>query len=55
MEKFDPQKYADTEVERLSLRITHKQKEELAKIAQTEDISLNTLIIRCIDFALKNK
>ena len=33
MEKFDPQKYADTEVERLSLRITHKQKEELAKIA----------------------
>ncbi|MCI8518980.1 MAG: toxin-antitoxin system HicB family antitoxin [Clostridia bacterium] len=55
MSKFDPQQYADNEIERLTLRITHKQKEELAKIAQNENVSLNTLIVRCIDYALKNK
>lgn len=55
MNKFDPQQYADNEIERLTLRITHKQKEELAKIAQNENVSLNTLIVRCIDYALKNK
>ena len=55
MEKFNPQQYADNEMERISLRLSHKTKEELATIAQRENISLNTLIIRCIDFALKNK
>lgn len=55
MNKFDPQTYTDNEIERVSLRLTHKQKEELAKIAQAEDISLNTLIVRCIDFALNNR
>ena len=55
MKKFNPQQYADDEIERVSLRISHKTKEELATIAQGENISLNTLIIRCIDFALKNK
>lgn len=54
MEKFNPQQYADTEIERITLRLSHKTKEELAKIAQNENISLNTLIVRCIDFALKN-
>ena len=33
MNKFEPQQYADNEIERITLRITHKQKEELAKIA----------------------
>lgn len=55
MEKFNPQQYADTEIERITLRLSHKTKEELAKIAQNENISMNTLIVRCIDFALKNK
>lgn len=55
MNKFNPQKYADDEMERVSLRISHKTKEELATIAQNENISLNTLIVRCIDYALKNK
>ncbi len=55
MNKFDPQQYADNEIERLTLRITHMQKEELAKIAQNENVSLNTLIVRCIDYALKNR
>ena len=54
MEKFDPQKYADNELERFSLRMPHLQKEQLAKIAQNENMSLNTLIIRCIEFALKH-
>lgn len=52
--KFDPQQYSDIEIERVTLRIIHKQKEELAKLARQENISLNTLLIRCIDFALKN-
>lgn len=55
MKKFEVQTYADNEIERITLRVTHKQKEELAKIAQSENISLNTLLIRCIDFALKNR
>ena len=54
MKKFNPQQYTDDELERTTLRISHKTKEELAKIAQNENISLNTLIIRCINFALKN-
>ena len=54
MKKFDPQQYADNELERITLRISHKTKEELAKIAQNENISLNTLLVRCINFALKN-
>ena len=55
LEKFNPQKYADDELERVTLRISHKTKEELATIAQKENISLNTLIIRCINFALEHK
>lgn len=55
MEKFDAQAYADNEIERITLRLTHKQKEELASIAQNENISVNILIIRCIDYVLKNK
>ena len=55
MEKFNPQQYADNEIERITLRISHKTKEEHSQIAQNENISLNTLIVRCIDFALKNK
>ena len=55
MKKFNPQQYADNEMERITLRLSHKTKEELATLAQRENISLNTLIIRCIDFALKNK
>lgn len=55
LEKFNPQKYTDDELERITLRISHKIKEELATIAQEENISLNTLIIRCINFALKHK
>lgn len=54
MEKFNPQKYDDNELERITLRLSHKTKEELATIAQKENISLNTLIVRCIHFALNN-
>jgi len=54
MKKFDPQQYTDNELERITLRISHKTKEDLAKIAQNENISLNTLLVRCINFALKN-
>lgn len=54
MKKFDPQQYTDNELERITLRVSHKTKEELAKIAQNENISLNTLLVRCINFALKN-
>ena len=55
MKKFNPQQYTDNEMERITLRLSHKVKEELATIAQKENISLNTLIIRCIDFSLQNR
>ena len=51
---FDPQLYRDDELERFTLRISHNQKEKLAKIAQAENVSLNSLIISCITFALDN-
>ena len=51
---FDPQLYKEDELERFTLRIAHNQKEKLAKIAQEENISLNSLIISCITFALDN-
>ena len=54
MKKFNPQTYTDNELERITLRIDHKTKENLAKIAQNKNISLNTLIIRCISFAIDN-
>lgn len=54
MEKFNPQEYAENEIERVTLRLSHKTKEDLAKIAQAQNISLNTLLVRCIDFAIKN-
>lgn len=54
MEKFDPQQYAENELERFSLRIPHKLKEELSVIAQQNNMSLNNLITRCIEFALRN-
>ena len=39
----------------ITIRLPHNEKEKLAQIAQGENISLNKLIIRCIDFALKNR
>ena len=51
---FDPQLYRDDELERFTLRISHNQKEKLAQIAQDENVSLNSLIISCITFALDN-
>lgn len=53
MEKFNPQICADCELERITIRINHKTKEDLATIAQNENISLNSLIIRCIEFSVK--
>ena len=54
MEKFNPQQYTDDEIERITLRISHKTKEELATLAQKENISINSLIVRCINFAINN-
>ena len=42
-------------MERITLRLSYKDKEELVTIAQNQNISLNSLILRCIDFVLKNK
>ncbi len=54
MEKFNPEECTDEEIERFTLRLSHKQKEQLTAIAQDKNISLNLLITRCIDFALRN-
>ncbi len=54
MERFDPQKYTDDETERITLRVSHKVKEDLARLAQQQNLSLNKLLIRCINYALNN-
>lgn len=40
--------------ERIYVRVTEKQKEDLKSIADKEDLTLSKFILKCIDFYLKN-
>lgn len=52
--KFNPS-YSDVANVRFSLRITEKLQDELGDYAQKCNMSVNTLIIKCIEYALENK
>lgn len=53
-EKFNPS-YTDVPNVRFSLRLTEKLQDELMDYSQKCNISMNTLILKCIEYALKNK
>lgn len=52
--KFNPS-YADVPNVRFSLRLTEKLQDELENYAQKCNMSINSLILTCIEYALKNK
>lgn len=51
--KFNPNYNAKPNV-RFSLRLTEKLKDELENYSYKCDLSMNTLILKCIEYALKN-
>lgn len=51
--KFDPNYSAKPNV-RFSLRLTEKLKDELENYSYECDLSMNTLILKCIEYALEN-
>ena len=53
-QKFKIEKPKNTNV-RIPIRVTPELYEEIAQTAQENDISMNTLIISCIRYALDNK
>ena len=52
--KFNPS-YTDTPNIRFSLRLTEKSQNDLEEYSQKCNISMNTLILKCIEYALENK
>lgn len=54
MNKFNPELYGEYELESTTVRLAHKTKERLATIAQEKNISMNSLIVRMIEYALEN-
>lgn len=52
-QKFDPIYNAKPNV-RFSLRLTEKLKDELENYSYKCDLSMNTLILKCIEYAIEN-
>ncbi len=52
--KFKIEKQKNVNV-RIPIRVTPELYEEIAKTAQENDISMNSLIISCIRYALDNR
>lgn len=53
-EKFNPT-YTTVPNIRFSLRLTEKLYNEISQCSQECDISMNTLILKCIEYALENR
>lgn len=54
-EKFEPHKYKKIEDVKYTLRIPNELHEEIASYATKHNVSINTLILNCIEYAMKNK
>ncbi len=52
--QFNPS-YTDVPNIRFSLRLTEKLQNDLEEYSQKCNISMNTLILKCIEYALENK
>lgn len=53
-EKFKPQNYKNQDI-RFTLRIPETLHEEIAQYSTKHNISINTLILNCIEYAMKNR
>jgi len=53
-ERFNPS-YTDVPNVRFSLRLTEKLQDELNEYAQKCNMSVNALILKCIEYALENR
>lgn len=53
-EKFNPI-YMSLPNVRFSLRLTEKLYNEIAQCSQEYNISMNTLILKCVEYALQNR
>ena len=53
-EKFNPKNYKNVDV-RFSLRLPEEVHLQLATYSNKHDISMNTLILNCIEYALSHR
>ncbi len=54
MEKFNPI-YTSLPNVRFSLRLTEKLHNEIAQYSHKYNMSMNTLILKCIEYSLENR
>jgi len=52
--KFKPESYKNVDV-KFTLRMSENMHEDLASYASKHNVSMNTLILNCIDYAMKNR
>lgn len=53
-EKFKPEKYKNVDV-KFTLRLPEDMHEQIAEYSSKHNISMNTLIINCIEYAMSNR
>ena len=53
-EKFKPENYKNADV-RFTLRLPEKLHQEISTYSNKHNISMNTLIINCIEYAFSNR
>lgn len=52
--KFKPSSYKNIDV-KFTLRLPEQLHEEIAKYSTKHNISMNTLILNCIEYAMENR
>lgn len=54
MKKFIPENYKSSEI-KFSLRLPEKTYNEISIYSSKHNVSMNTLILNCIDYAMENR
>ena len=53
-EKFKPENYKNIDI-KFTLRLPEELHQEIAKYSSKHNVSMNTLIVNCIEYALSNR
>lgn len=53
-EKFKPESYKNVDI-KFSLRLPEKLHQEISTYSTKHNISMNTLILNCIEYAMNNR
>ncbi len=53
-EKFKPENYKNVDI-KFTLRLPEELHKEIATYSNKHDISMNTLILNCIEYAMNNR